>query len=34
MSTGQGKLLTKKLIKVYEQKINQGMFLEPSLVGH
>jgi hypothetical protein len=30
MSTGQGKLLTEKLIKVYEQE-NQGMFVRAYL---
>jgi len=34
MSKGQGKLLTKKLIKVHKQNSNQGMsFKELTLVG-
>ncbi len=34
MSKGQGKLLTKKLIKVHKQNTNQGMFFkELTLVG-
>jgi len=32
MSKGQVKLLTKKLIKVHRQNINQGMFLRAYLV--
>ncbi len=34
ISKGQGKLLTKKELMVYKQKINQDMFLELTLVGH